>query len=140
MNYHNLSIWHIIFHLFFSFILILNSYWLVFCSSFSLKCSNNFSTTEVINNVCPWNCIFNFFNYKNFFRAVSCVSFNKNIFVLRDSYMITNFKFTAFIIIVLSLTSTGFPLIVLYYYIHSVYHLIYRYIHSFILMSCICRF
>ena len=55
---------------------------------FSIKCSNNFLTIEIINNICPRNCIFNFFNYKNFFRPIWCVSFSKNIFVFGNSYIL----------------------------------------------------
>ena len=68
-----------------------------FLQFFFIKTSNNFFTIKIINYICPWNCIFNFFNYKNFFRPIWCVSFSKNIFVLRNSYMITNFKFRIFL-------------------------------------------
>ena len=69
---------------------ILNPCWLVFC--------NYFFMIEIINNICPWNYIFNFINNKNFFRLVWCVSFSKNIFAFRNSYIIANFKFRIFII------------------------------------------
>ena len=65
---------------------------------FFIKCSNNFFTIKIINNICPWNCIFNFTNNKNFFRPVWCVSFSKNIFVFWNSYIIANNKLRIFII------------------------------------------
>ena len=65
---------------------------------FFIKCSNNFFTIKIINNICPSNCIFNFTTNKKFFRPVWCVSFIKNIFVFWNSYVIINFKFRIFII------------------------------------------
>ena len=65
---------------------------------FFIKCSNNFFTIEIINNICSWNSIFYFTNNKTFFRPVWCVSFSKNVFVFWNSYMITNFKFRIFTI------------------------------------------
>ena len=79
--------------------------------------------------MCPWNCIFNFFNYKNLFRPVWCVSFSKNIFVFINYNTITNFEFRLLVITfflkiniyiyiyiyILYLTSTGFIFIVLRY-------------------------
>ena len=65
---------------------------------FFIKCSNNFFTIKIINNICPWNCIFNFTNNKNFFRPIWHVSFSKNIFIFRNSYVIINFKFWIFIV------------------------------------------
>ena len=55
-----------------------------------MKCSCNFFTIKIINNISPWNCIFNFINDKTFFRPIWCASFCKDIFVLRNSYMIPN--------------------------------------------------
>ena len=88
---------------------------------FFIKCFNDIFTIEIINNICPCNCIFNFFNYKKFFRPIWCVSFSKNIFVIRNSYMMTDFEFRIFIInfvfkinICIILTSTGLILIVLW--------------------------
>ena len=79
--------------------------------------------------MCPWNCIFNFFNYKNLFRPVWCVSFSKNIFIFINYNTITNFEFRLLVITfflkiniyiyiyiyILYLTSTGFIFIVLRY-------------------------
>ena len=63
---------------------------------FFIKCSNNFFIIEVINSIFPWNCIFNFTNNKNILRPIWCISFRKNIFLCRNSYEITNFKFRIF--------------------------------------------
>ena len=79
------------------------------------------------SNICPWNCIFNFFNHKNFFRSIWCVSFTKNIFVFGNSYMIPPLDLWSLLecnsaecdsiksIYVLSLTSTGLILMALWY-------------------------
>ena len=98
MNYYNLSIWHnsspfLLITFFYS------EFFLISLLQFSFtKCSNNFSTIKIINNICPWNCIFNFINNKSFFRPIWYVSFCENIFLLRNSYMIPNFKSRIFII------------------------------------------
>ena len=93
MNYHNLSTWHIIYHFFYSEFFLTS-----LLEFFFIKCSSNFFSIEIINNICTWNCIFNFNNNKNFFRPVWCIPFSKNIFVFRNSYVIANFKFRIFII------------------------------------------
>ena len=59
---------------------------------FFIKSSNNFFTFQVTNNIGPWNCIFNFANYKNFFWLIWSISFSKNASVFWDSN-ITNLKF-----------------------------------------------
>ena len=89
---------------------------------FFIKYSNNFFTIEIVKNICPWNCLFNFTINKNFFIPVWCVSFSKNIFVFRNSYVISNLKFRIFIInfflkinICIIFNITGFILIVLWY-------------------------
>ena len=100
MNYHNPSIWHITYFLcskkncFFYPENILNC----FLQFFFKKGSNSFFTIKITNNICPWNNIFNFLNYKNFFRRIWSVCFSKNVFVLLYPDMITNFKFRIFII------------------------------------------
>ena len=50
-----------------------------FFQLFFIKCSNNFFILEIINNICLWHCIFNFFNYKNFFRPIWSISFSQNV-------------------------------------------------------------
>ena len=97
-NYHNLSIWHIFISFSFDNLFNPKLFLISLLQVFFIKCSNNFFTIEIINNICPWNCIFNFTNNKNFFRPIWCISFSKNIFVFRNSYVITNFKFRIFII------------------------------------------
>ena len=77
----------------FNYFFILNYFWFVFFNSFSLKRSNKFFTIKIINNISPWNCIFNFFNYKSLFWPISGISFSKNVFVFWNFYMITNLKF-----------------------------------------------
>ena len=115
---------------------------------FFIKCSNDFFTITIINNISPWDCILNFFNHKNSFRPIWSIALSKNFFVFRYSQMITNFKFRIFIIkfftkvkYVLSLTLIGFILIVLYFLLLYLCTIssslsIYTFL---ILKSCICR-
>ena len=46
---------------------ILTFSWLVFLQFFFIKNSSNRFTIQIINNICPRDCIFNFANNKNFF-------------------------------------------------------------------------
>ena len=131
MNYHTLSISHIIYLLFFNYFFYPKILLISLLQFFFIKCSNNFFAIEIINSICPWNCVFNFFYYKTFFRPVWCVSFSKNIFVFRNSYIIANFKYRIIIInfffkinICITLNSNRFRLncsviciIILIYYI-----------------------
>ena len=143
MIYHNLSILHII--LFFSILITFflkyffySEFFLIsLLQFFFIKCSNNIFTIEIINNIRPRNCILNFTNNKNLFRRVQCVSFTENIFVFRNSYMITSFKFSTFIINFFLKINIC---IILYKYTHPLYHLIYRYIHFSTPKSCIYKF
>ena len=64
-----------------------------FLQFFFIKRSNNFFTNEMVNSICPQNCIFKFFNYKNVFRTIWSIFFSKNVFVFSYSYVITNFRF-----------------------------------------------
>ena len=82
---HNLSIWHLIYHLSPKYFFYPKFLLISLLQFFFIKCSNNFFTIEIINNICPWNYIFNFFNYKNLFRTICYISFSKNIFVFRNS-------------------------------------------------------
>ena len=101
---------------------ILNSCWLVLCSSFSWNAPVVSLPLRSLITYLHGTVFFYFTNNKNFFRPVWwCASFSKNIFVFRNSYMISNFEFRIFIInfflkliYVLSLTSTGFILVVLW--------------------------
>ena len=64
--------------------------------------SNNFFAITITNNISPRHSIFNFFNLKNFFRPIWSITFTKlckNIFTFWYSNMITNFKFSIFLII-----------------------------------------
>ena len=94
INYHSPFIWHLTysllaFHLiFFS---ILDSFRLVFCNSFLIKCSNNFFTIEISNETCLWYIIFYFFNHKDFLGAISSVVLHKNTFVFWYCCIINNF-------------------------------------------------
>ena len=98
MNCHILSIWHIIYHLFFNCFFYSKFFLISFLQFFFINTSNNFFTIKIINKISPWNCFFNFFNYKNFFWTIRNISFCKNIFILRNSNIITNFKFRIFFI------------------------------------------
>ena len=112
--------WHIVCQIlvFLSIILL----WLTLLYFFFIKHSNNFFTIKIINNICLWHSIFNFFTYKNFFWPIRSIDFCKNVFVFWYSYLISNFKFRIIAItffirvntrIIFSLT--GFILIVLWY-------------------------
>ena len=77
---------------------------------------------EIMNNTCPGNIIFNFCDYKNFFRPIWSISFSKKVSVFWYYNMITNLKFRIFIILLESiyvsfLKLTGFILIVLWYFL-----------------------
>ena len=64
-----------------------------------MKRCNNFFAIRIANNICPRNNIFNFFYHKNFARSIWHVTFCKNVVVFQYFYMITNFKFKIFFII-----------------------------------------
>ena len=65
---------------------------------FFIECSNNLITGlyDPWSND-PWDCIFNFFTHKNFFRPIWSIAFDKIVFVFLYCYIITNFKFRIFI-------------------------------------------
>ena len=65
---------------------------------FFKKCSNNVFTIEINNNTFPWYLIFHFSDPKHYLRPVRIVDLCKNIFIQWYSYMIINFQFRAFII------------------------------------------
>ena len=72
---------------------ILNAVFLVF---FCVKCSHNFFTFEIANDICPRN--------KNltsviFFRPIWNETFCKTVFMLWYPYMIANFEFGIFFVI-----------------------------------------
>ena len=71
----------------------LNSWYVL--QFFLIKRSINFFTIKIINNVWPWNGIFDFTNYKNF-RPTRSIPFSKNVFALWNSYSIVYFKFCIF--------------------------------------------
>ena len=104
-----------------------NSSWFISLQFFFIKCSKNFFTIKITNNKCPQSSVFNFFNYKIFFKPIGIISFSKNAFIFLLSNMITNFEFRIFITnfftkinICIILTSTCFILIVLcYVLLHS---------------------
>ena len=120
---------------------------------FLIKRSNNFFSIKVLYYICLRHNIFNFFNHKTFFRPMWGRTFCKNISIFQYSYIVTNYIFRIFDIIfflkliyVLDFTSTGFILIVLWYFVlryvllYSLYYLIYQYTHFLILKSWICKF
>ena len=59
----------------------------------------NFFVFKITNHVCPRHSVFNFFNHKIFFRPIWNIYFCKNVFILWYSNIITNFKFSTFLII-----------------------------------------
>ena len=61
-----------------------------------IKCSNNFLTIEITNNICPWYSIFYFFHYENVRRKIWCIAY---IFYFSFYHLIRNFEFNPFIII-----------------------------------------
>ena len=62
-----------------------------------VKCSNNFFSIKIINNICPWHTSFVFFNHKNFFRLIWIITFYRSIFIFLYSNIIS-FKFRIFIL------------------------------------------
>ena len=65
---------------------------------FFIKCSNNFFTLRSLITYVHGTVFLTLLITKTFFRPIWCVSFSKNIFVFRNSYIITNFKYWIFII------------------------------------------
>ena len=119
-----------------------------FLKFFFVKCFNNFFTVKIINNICTRNSIFNFFNHKLFFWPIWNIDFCKNIFIFWYSYMITNFKFRTFFIILfikvniyacLYINRLHFNVSVICI-VYLLCHLIYQYNHILILISCIYKF
>ena len=69
MNYHSLSIRHIDYSFSLNYFLYSKSFLIflvAFLRFFYMKCPNNFFTIKIINNIGPWNSIFNVFYYKSF--------------------------------------------------------------------------
>ena len=69
-----------------------------FLQFFFIKFYKNHFPIEIITIICPWNCIFNFADYKNLFWPIWSIFFSKSVFVFCNSYMITNFKFGMLIV------------------------------------------
>ena len=69
-----------------------------FLQFFFIKRSNNFFSFKICNNIFHDTVLFNFFNYKNFFRPVWNIAFCKNVFIFWYSNNINNFKFRILII------------------------------------------
>ena len=93
----SLNMWFTAFFLdcFFSFIYLFIFFFDVF-AILCCKCSNNFFSVKIMNNICPQHSYFNFFNYKNFLRPIWGVTFSKKIFFWYSNN--SNFKFRNFII------------------------------------------
>ena len=107
-----------------------------FLQFFFVKFSSNLFSFKIINNICPRNSTFNFFNQKNFW-ATWFVTFYESIFVFWYSNNITNFKFRNFFIIFLTrvkifasfyINRLYFDGSMMYCCIYSVYYLTYQYI------------
>lgn len=77
---------------------------------FRTKCSIMFFTANITNNICPLYSMFSFFNHKIFFRQIWSVSLYKNIVVFCYSYMITNFEFRIFVIMLDTILNTRIQL------------------------------
>ena len=96
----SLNMWFTAFFLdcFFSFIFLFYFIFFFFLMFFAIlcKCSNNFFSVKIINNICPQHSYFNFFNYKNFWRPIWGVTFSKKNFFWYSNN--SNFKFRNFII------------------------------------------
>ena len=46
-----------------------------------IECSNNLSTVEIINNVCPWVCISYLLDHKDFLIVIWSVNFRENVLI-----------------------------------------------------------
>ena len=86
-----------------------------FLQFFLIKHSNNFFTFKITNNICAWVCVFNFFNHKNFFRPIQNISFSKIFLYLETLTWSPTLNLESLSLTYLSLTSTGFNIIVLWY-------------------------
>ena len=118
-----------------------------FFQLFFIKYSNNLSTIKIVINICSWDCISNFTNYKNFFRPAWSISFSKNVFLIWFFYMIIKLKFRVFIIrinvvfnIIARLNINRFHFNCSMVYIAVSIHYIYQYIQFLILKFYICKF
>ena len=153
MIYHSLSICIKFISFLLGYLFYSKFFFICFLQFIFIKHSNNIFTIEIIDNLCSWNNIYNFFDYKNSFRPIWSISFSKSVFLFWYSYMITNLKFRIIIIFllpkliyILSLTFISKRLhfnslwyVLLYLLtISSRYHLsIYTF---FISKSCVSRF
>ena len=72
----------------------------IFCLSqlFLVECSNNFFTIEITNHKCPWYSVFYVLDQRDFLRPIRRIVLCKNIFLIWNSHMITNFEFRNFVI------------------------------------------
>ena len=94
----------------FSFDYLFNSKLFLICFLnifFFLKRSSNFSPQHSTvfprhSTACLRHSIFNFFDHQMFFTPIWNATFCKNIFIFWYSYMITNFKFRTFFIILIT--------------------------------------
>ena len=115
---------------------------------FFVKCFNNFKTFKI--TLIPQNSIFNFCNHKTFFKPIWNITFSKNVFIFWYSYMITNFKFRIFFVILfyrnqyicldLHQKVSFWMCSDINDWIFKLYYLIYWYTHYLILNSHACRF
>ena len=89
---------HTLFPFLFITFSILNYFLICFLQFFFITRSINFFSIKIINNMCLSHSIFNFFNYRNFFRPIRSVTLCKNVFIFGYPNYITNFKFRTFTI------------------------------------------
>ena len=75
----------------------LNSFWFVFLQLFFVKCSKNYFSFKISNNICPQDSVFNFFSHKYFFGLISNTAFLQKCFSILIFQQYHHFKFRIFI-------------------------------------------
>ena len=79
MNCCNLFIWHIANHLFSWFFFYPKLLMICLLQFLFIKCSNNFFTIKITNNICWRNNVFECYNHKNFFGPIWSISCSKYV-------------------------------------------------------------
>ena len=100
--------------------LVLSFLFFFFLQFFFVKRSNSFFSVRIINNICPWHSMLNFFNHIIFFRPIWNIPFAK-FFLYFDILSVLNLGSLWLISLLESInifgfTSTEFILIVLNMY------------------------
>ena len=151
MNYHNPSIWHTTYFLCGKKIAfsILKTFWIVFCSSFSKKVPTDFSPLRSLITYVHGTIFLTFLITKvssDEFGVYALAKMFLYFYILTWSPILNSgslsLTFLPKLIYVLSLTSIGFTLIVLWYallYLLTIYYIVNQNTHFSILRSCIRR-